>query len=178
MIVFVPPKPAPSGPLRRATETTVSLLTGVNNHPLTRDLFRSYFEHFYVRAPSLDKHDIAALLKPDGQGEDQLKVQFRTAAQRFQLIDESGYRSVMVLYGDSPKLIGRLQKEGPARWLMRKLQRYTVSLPDYQFQKLLSNGDIREVYPGMFAQTSDVLYHPDLGLLVDETNPDPSALVA
>jgi CRISPR-associated endonuclease/helicase Cas3 len=178
MVVFVPPKPAPPGPLRLAAQTTVSLLTGASDNPLRRDLFRSYFEHFYVRAPSLDKHDITALLKPDGQGEDQLKVQFRTAAQRFQLIDESGYHSILVRYDDSPALIGRLQKEGPERWLMRKLQRYTVSLPEYQFQKLLSNGDLQEMYPGMFAQTSDVLYHPDLGVLVDETNPDPSALMA
>lgn len=161
VVVFVPPKPAPIGPLRRAAETTVSLLTGMSDHPLTRSLFRSYFEHFYVRAPSLDKHEIATLLKPDGQGVDQLKVQFRTAAQRFQLIDESGYRSVIARYGDSPALIGRLHKEGPERWLMRKLQRYTVSLPEYQFQKLLSNGDLQEVYPGMFAQTSEVLYHPE-----------------
>jgi CRISPR-associated endonuclease/helicase Cas3 len=178
VIVFVPPKPAPPGPLRRAAETTISLLIGSNDRPLTRDLFRSYFEHFYMRAPSLDKHDITGLLKPDGQGADQLKVQFRTAALHFQLIDESGYHSVLVRYGDSPALIGRLQKEGPERWLMRKLQRYTVSLPDYQFQKLLSNGDVREIYPGMFAQISDVLYHPDLGVLVDETIPDPSDLIA
>ncbi len=178
VIVFVPPKPAPPGHLRRAAETTISLLTGTNTSPLTRDLFRSYFEHFYVRAPSLDKHDIATLLKPDGQGDDPLKVQFRTAAQRFQLIDESGYRSVLVQYGDSPALIGRLRKEGPERWLMRKLQRYTVSLPEYQFQKLLGNGDVREIYPDMFAQTSDVLYHKDIGVLVDETNPNPSDLIA
>ena len=178
VVVFVPPKPAPPGHLRRAAETTVSLLTGENDPQLTQSLFRKYFEHFYVRAPSLDKHDIAALLTPDGQGEDPLKVQFRTAAQRFQLIDESGYRSVIVRYGDSPVLIGRLHKEGPERWLMRKLQRYTVSLPNYQFQKLLDNGDIREVYPDMFAQTSDVLYHSNLGVLVDEITPDPSALMA
>ena len=177
VIVFVPPKPAPAGPLRRAAETTVSLLGGTNEYPLTRGWFRLYFEHFYVRAPSLDKQDIAALLRPEGQGEDQLKVQFRTAAQRFQLIDESGYRSVIVRYGDSPALIGWLQKEGLERWLMRKLQRYTVSLPDYQFQKLLGNGDVVEIYPDMFAQTSDALYHPELGVLVDETNPDPGALL-
>lgn len=177
VVVFVPPKPAPPGHLRRAAETTISLLTGMNGNPLTRSLFRSYFEHFYVRVPSLDKHNIVTLLKPDGHGEDHLKVQFRTAAHRFQLIDESGYRSVLVQYGDSPALIGLLRKEGPARWLMRKLQRYTVSLPEYQFQKLLSNGDVREIYPGMFAQTSDVLYHQDLGVLVNETNPDPSDLI-
>ena len=66
-------------------------------------MFRHYFEHFYSRSV-LDKHDIAALLKPDGQSDDPLKVQFRTAAQRFQLIDESGYRSVIVRYGDSPSI--------------------------------------------------------------------------
>lgn len=178
MIVFVPPKPVPSGHLRRAAETTISLLTGTTNPPLTRDLFRHYFEHFYMRAPSLDKHGIEALLKPDGQNDDSLKVQFRTAAQRFQLIDESGYRNVIVRYGDSSALIGRLQKEGPERWLMRKLQRYTVSLPEYQFRKLEKNGDVKEVYPGMFAQTADALYHPELGVLVDATNPDPNDLIA
>lgn len=178
VIVFVPPKPAPLGHLRRAAETTISLLTGHDGNPLARDMFRRYFERFYVRAPSLDAKGIVELLSPDGLGDEALKVQFRTAAQRFQLIDESGYRSVIVCYGDSPALIGRLQKDGPERWLMRKLQRYTVSLPEYQFQKLLSRGDVREVYPDMFAQTSQALYHPELGVLVDEeSNPDPSTLV-
>ncbi len=173
VFVFVPPKPAPPGHLRRAAETTVSLLFESRDNPLRRELFQSYFEQLYWKAPSLDRQGIEGLLKANGQGE----VQFRTAAQRFQLIDESGYRSVIVRYSDSPVLIGRLQKEGPERWLMRKLQRFTVSLPDYQFEKLLGNGDVREVYPDMFAQTSDALYHADLGVLVDDTNPDPSALV-
>ena len=178
VIVFVPPKPVPAGPLRSAADTTISLLTGVNDNPLTRDLFQRYFQHFYMRAQSLDKHGITDLLTPEGGGDDQLKVQFRTAARRFQLIDDSGYRSVLVRYADSPGLIGLLQKEGPERWLMRKLQRYSVSLPEYQFQKLLGNGDVHEIYPGLFAQTADVLYHPKLGVLVDEANPDPSALIS
>jgi len=145
---------------------------------LRREHYQNYFEQLYWKAPSLDKQGIEGLLKPDGEGDDQLKVQFRTVAQRFQLIDESGYSSVIVRYGDSPVLIGKLQKDGPERWLMRKLQRYTVSLPEYQFKKLLNNGDVKEVYPEMFAQTSDALYHPNLGVLVDEINPDPSALMA
>ena len=178
IVVFVPPTSAPSGHLRRAADTTVSLLTGRTESPFNHDLFRRYFQHFYTRAPSLDKHGINNLLKRDVDGDDPLKVQFRTAAQRFRLIDDSSDCSIIVRYGDSPSLIGRLQKEGPDRWLMRKLQRYTVSLPNYQFQKLLNNRDVTEIWTGMFAQTSDVSYHPELGLLVDETNPpDPSALV-
>jgi len=177
VVVFVPPKPAPPGPLRRAADTTVSLLSGASDRTLTRDLFSRYFEHFYMRAPSLDKHDITELLTPQGGNDDPLKVQFRTAAHHFRLIDESGYRSILVRYGESPALIGRLQKEGPERWLMRKLQRYTVSLPEWQFQKLLANGDVSEVYPGIFAQTADALYHPQLGVLMDDTNPDPGDLI-
>ena len=176
VVVFVPPKPAPPGTLRRAADTTVSLLTNTLGNPLTRNLFYRYFEHFYLRAPSLDKHDITGLLKPDGSGDDQLKVQFRTAAQHFRLIDESGYRSILVRHGDGRGLIGRIQKEGPERWLMRKLQRYTVSLPEHQFRKLLADGDVCEIYSGLFAQTADPLYHPELGVLVDEASPDPSAL--
>lgn len=178
VIVFVPPQPAPPGLLRRAADTTASLLSGSSDHPLTRDLFSRYFERFYMRVTSFDEHGIVELLKPDGSGDDQLKVQFRTAAQRFRLIDESGHRSILVRYGESPALIGRLQKEGLERWLMRKLQRYTVSLPEYQFRKLLNNGDISEIYPGMFAQTADVLYHPQLGVLLDDTNPEPSDLIS
>ncbi len=178
VVVFVPPKPAPPGALRRAADTTVSLLAGTSEHPMTRNLFYRYFEHFYLRAPSLDKHDITELLKPQGSNDDPLKVQFRTAARHFQLIDESGYHSILVRYGESPALIDRLRKEGPERWLMRKLQRYTVSLPEPQFKKLLANGDMCEIYPGLFAQLADPLYHLELGVLVDEANPDPSALIS
>ena len=131
-----------------------------------------------MRAPSLDKHDITELLTPQGGNDDPLKVQFRTAAQRFRLIDESGYRSILVRYGESPALLDRLHKEGPERWLMRKLQRYTVSLPEWQFQKLLTNGDVSEAYPDIFAQTADVLYHSQLGVLLDDANPDPRNLMA
>lgn len=177
VMVFVPPKPAPPGPLRKAADATVSLLTGQRDPTFDAALFQAYFKRFYSDALSLDKHEITDLLKPEGENEDQLKVQFRTAAQRFRLIDESGYHSVIVRYDDSPGLIGRLQKEGPERWLMRKLQRYTVSLPKHQFRKLVDAGDVKEIWTGMFAQTSDVSYHPELGLLVDETSPDPSDLV-
>jgi len=177
VFVFVPPKPPPPGHLRRAAQTTLSLFFRSHETPLRRENFQPYFEQLYWKAPSLDKHGIEDLLKPDGDGDDPLKVQFRSAAQRFKLIDESGYQSVIVRYGKSPSLIDTLKKEGPERWLMRKLQRYTVSLPEYQFKKLLNNGDMAEIYPGLFAQTSDALYHPKLGVLLDGANPDPSALI-
>jgi len=174
VVVFIPPKSAPPGHLRRAADTTISLLHGDSGNPLRRDLFQRYFENFYVRAPSLDKHGIGEQLAPD----DGLAVQFRTAAYKFQLIDESVYRAVIVRRnGESKMLLGKLEKDGPDRWLMRKLQRYTVNIPEYQFIKLEADQEIREIWSGIFAQHSDTLYHPDLGLMTEAGNPAAEGLI-
>ncbi len=60
---------------------------------------------------------------------------------------------------------------------MRKLQRYTVNVPDYQFSKLEGDQEVREVWPGIFAQYSDTLYHPDLGLLTEDVSPAAENLI-
>ena len=46
VMVFVPPTKAPLGPLRRAANTTVSLLAENPDHPLTRDLFSPLLRAF------------------------------------------------------------------------------------------------------------------------------------
>jgi CRISPR-associated endonuclease/helicase Cas3 len=182
VVVFVPPGQAPAGHLRRAAQTTQSLLAGCNGDPLDRDRFRHYFEQLYWKAPSLDKQGIEQLLTPQGDGTDQLKVQFRSAANRFVLIDESGYQSILVKYvtetnHEVEALLGRLAKEGPERWLMRKLQRYSVNVPQYQFKRLLEAMEIHEIWPGIYAQLSDTLYHPVLGLLTEESPLSPASLI-
>ncbi|MBQ0721366.1 MAG: CRISPR-associated helicase Cas3' [Gammaproteobacteria bacterium] len=178
VVVFVAPTPAPPGMLRRAEQTTVSLMTEeARQNPLERRRFQSYFEHFYSKT-DLDKYDIQGLLKPDGSGDDSLKVQFRTAAQRFQLIDESDYQAVIVRYGDTVKdLITRLEQLGPERWLMRKLQRYTVNISHFHLESLLDSQDIREIHPGIYMQVSDTLYHSILGLSINPTTIEPSQTV-
>ena len=175
VIVFVPPKPSPVGHLRRAEQTTASLLAGHDGPALERDNFRRYFEQFYATAHSWDKYDIDHLLSSEAG---QAQAQFRTAAERFKLIEASGYQAIFVYYDDASRnLIGRLQKEGPERWLMRKLQRYCVNVPQYSFKTLMSDGDIREIHPGLYAQASDALYDMRLGLMVGETNVSQESLV-
>jgi len=171
--VFVPPKQSPIGLLRKAEQAAVSVLSGYNGDPLARALFQPYFKQLYART-DLDEHRISDLLKAG----DELEVQFRSVAAKFNLVDESGYQPVFVPYGEeSPALLGKLKKDGPERWLMRKLQRYSVSLPQYQFKKMLERGDVREIWPGMFALSSAALYHEDLGILLNDDNLNPASLV-
>lgn len=163
VVVFVPPKSSPPGTLRRAEQTTVSVLSGNASDPLARDLFTRYFEHFYVRADSLDKHGIYDLLMRDAR---ELKLQFRTAAEKFKLIDDVESQAILVWHGESQTLIGKLRKDGPERWLMRKLQRYSVNLPRRVVDKLVETHEIHEVWPGIFAQAVSTLYDDDLGVTV------------
>lgn len=164
VVVFVPPKPAPPGLLRQASQISVSLLSGNERDVLSRDLARQFFEHLYVRAPSLDKHGIHDLLTRDaGNGE----IHFRSAAEKFRLIDDSAYQTILVRYGDNDVLLGKLEKEGPQRWLMRKLQRYSVNLPKRLFAQLESQGDVRQIWPGIYAQVGGKLYDDALGVVTD-----------
>jgi len=170
VVVFVPPKPAPPGLLRQAAQISVSLLSGGESNVLGRDLAKQFFEHLYVRAPSLDKHGIADLLTRDARD---CQIQFRTAAEKFRLIDDSAYQTFLVRYGDNDVLLGKLENEGPQRWLMRKLQRYSVNLPKWLFAQLEKQGDVREIWPGIYAQVGDKLYDKKLGVVTDgEISPD------
>ena len=174
VVVFVPPKQAPKGLLRFGEDATKSVWHRLDGNPLARSLFSKYFKQFLDK-PNLDKRGIGDLLKSGTKGE----VQFRKAAEEFRLIDDEDTQAVFVLYGDKSKeLINLLKSKEPKRGLLRKLQRYSVSLYRRQFNRLLNDGDIAEIEPGMYAQVNTALYDKDVGLLVvDGASADPASLV-
>jgi CRISPR-associated endonuclease/helicase Cas3 len=175
VVVFVPPEKPPAGLLRKGADACTSVLYGHDGDPLERNLFTAYFRQLYAGVDT-DLARIDELLTSGIRDRDQpLSVSFRTAADRFRLIAEDTV-PVVVLYPDpfdqdGPVfgLIGKLEKDGPQRWLMRKLQRYTVSLRRQIAERLLETGDLRlaDQCPGIYMQVNDLLYHPELGLLTD-----------
>jgi len=167
--VFVPSKPAPSGLLRHAEQATVSLMRGDPLDPLAPATFERYFRQFYLNGvASWDKHCIHKLLT---QGARELKIQFRTAAERFRFIDDADTLPILVWWDESRNYIGKLEKDGPERWLMRKLQRYSVNLPRRDVLRLQETGEVREIRPGIFAQDVDTLYDRELGVVMENGTP-------
>ncbi len=164
VVIFVPPTPAPPGLLRQAAQISVSLLAGPDQNVLGRNLARQFFEHLYVRAPSLDKQGITDFLTLDARDG---QIQFRTAAQKFRLIDDSAYQTILVRYGKNPELLDELTRIGPTRDLMRKLQRYAVNIPKHLFTQLERQGDVYQIQPGIYAQVGDTLYDELLGVVID-----------
>ncbi|MDH4450301.1 MAG: CRISPR-associated helicase Cas3' [Rhodoferax sp.] len=166
VVVFVPPERPPLGNLRKGAAACISTLHGQAHDPLARTLFDRYFKEFYNSVDLDAKRVVNKLTIKDGKT---LSVQFRTAAEAFRLIDDDDSATVVVRYaehGDEvDKLLGILAAEGPQRWLMRKFQRYTVSIHKRVADKMLAQGSLTLPMPGLYVQVNaENLYDPMLGL--------------
>lgn len=147
VVVFIPPKPAPMGQLRKAEDSARILLHETLDME-NAEVFPRFFSEFYSRVEGRFPYE-ELLVRDAGC----IQIQFREAAARFHMIDET-QQSMLVRYGASEGLIGAMQKQiridAPYGHLLRKLQRFTVSVAKSQFLKLKSNGLIEEFAPDMF----------------------------
>lgn len=116
VVVFVPPKPAAPGLLRKAQQSGKEIMRLTEGDPLTRARFEAYFRHYYdtINDLNLQPTGIVDLLDMDNVGTScadakRGKFNFRTAAEKFRLIDEEGQTAVIVQYGESDGLIASLE---------------------------------------------------------------------
>ena len=176
VVVFIPPRKPPQGLLRKAADTTANLL--LNQEDLTdHEIFQKYFHELYWKANSLDEKGITALLDPTNNDMHECSIFFRSAALRFSIIDDSLQKTILVPYQDGKELIDLLRTKGPERWLMRKLQRYTVNVYNQDFYQLRQRGAIEEIHPDIFALVSNMDYAKETGLLVEETPYEPESYI-
>ena len=175
VVVFVPPEKPPKGLPAQGAAVCKSLLHDRRENPLERSMFERYFKRLYYDC-DLDAKGIRKLLTANRE----LAVNFRTAAEVFQLIDDRDSALVIVRYeprcDDIEKWLALLASQGPARWLMRKLQRLTVSIPQRDANRMLAQGSLAlTIMPGLYLQAdTDGLYHPALGLQADDVAYNPN----
>jgi CRISPR-associated endonuclease/helicase Cas3 len=175
VVVFIPPEKPPKGLPAQGTAVCTSLLHDRPENPLERGLFEQYFKRLYYDC-DLDAKGIRKLLTADRE----LAVNFRTAAELFQLIDDRDSALVVVRYeprrADIETLLATLVSKGPERWLMRKLQRLTVSIPQRDASRMLAQGSLAVTsVPGLYMQADAAgLYHPALGLQTEDVPYNPN----
>lgn len=158
--VFVPPEASPPGLLRKAEQATCELLASDNPPAFAPEWFDRYSRLLLAKVNTWDKANMLSLLKPGNQ----LELRFREAAEKFRLIDDAGL-PVIVRWEESPSLIAQLDAGKPDRWLMRKLQRYTVNVHPQCIARLVAQDDVREALPGLYVQQNDLIYHEVFGFL-------------
>ncbi|HEY8708182.1 MAG TPA: hypothetical protein VIM34_09305 [Burkholderiaceae bacterium] len=74
-------------------------------------------------------------------------------------------------------LIEKLRRGATDRWLLRKLQRYTVTARRKQIEAWQARGDVKELVPEMYLLTDELRYDDRLGLLPDGQALDAASLV-
>lgn len=175
--VFNPPKPAPQGFLRKGQDTTKEIVNTDGYKipdflPLT---VQKYFDLFYANCNNFDSKDILSKLTKEAQT---MRIQFRTVARDFKLIDDSSHQSIIVWYenkNDTRKssnvfeLIGQLKDIGPERWLLRKLQRFSVSVPKNEFKFYKDQGMVEEIH-GLWIQNNNILYKEGVGVVGQDSD--------
>ena len=170
VFIFNPTKPSPAGRLLKAENAAQEMFRVFPElaSSLMPEAFRQYFMRYFSGINGFDTRQIMDLLA--GTDARQFKIQFRTAAKRFKLIDDALQHGIIVKYksgkADIDALIKQLRFVGPNRGLMRQLQRYSVNVYDQDAKKLKEHGLIEEVN-GIWVQTADSLYHPVFGLNID-----------
>jgi CRISPR-associated endonuclease/helicase Cas3 len=176
LVVFVPPRPPPKGMLTFAEQATRSVWHDYTGDPLDRKLYTSYFRQFFAQADT-DKFKIGELLTKEAR---EVILQFRTASERFRLIEDKGMSNILVPYGDNgQKLVDMVRATGPERYLMRRLQRYSVTVYKNEFSKLMAIGAVEEIHTGIWIVSGTNVYDSDRGLLVAEDlfSVDPAGLI-
>lgn len=152
--VFVPPKPAPKGMLRKGEDITKELIRTEQVDMNNPALFEEYFARLYGEVNKTGKEIIEKLTC-----DTKLGVYFRHVGDIFQLIDDQYTVPVLVKYGEGEELIAELEQNGPSRDLMRELQRYTINLDTRRAEIFLRSGKIRQI-----------VFHGDRGSVLVQNN--------
>ena len=181
VVVFMPPSASPPGELRKQEDALRELLSrpgGID--PDDPRAFPDYFRALHGRMNDLGTAFRAWLGVPVPEAfrngpvpspPDPGHYQFREAAAAFQMIDDASV-PVIVRYAGSDDLIAALRAAGPARGIMRRLQRFTVNVPRNALRDLLEKGFVEElpVPPrldlpsGIFVQAAPSAYGDVFGL--------------
>lgn len=177
-VVFVREIPKLLLQVRNGAQATRSVVQG-GGDALMPAAFERYFPLYYADFSSRDKHGIVEHLRKNSK----LEFEFRSAADKFRLVDGADQVTVIVPYTSESAasiepLITQLSQGATDRWLLRKLQRYTVTVRRKLVATWQARGDVRELVPGMYLLTDELRYHDRLGLMPDDQPLDAASLVS
>lgn len=141
-----------------------------HNDPISLEAIKYYFDMLYdIEGDSeLDKKDILDELD---SGYRQLEFNFKTVAESFKLIENSTQAIIIPYDNKAKKLINDAKYSPYPLSLGRKLQQYSVSIYDYEYNALLDSGAI-EIINDSFSVLKEYhkYYLSDTGVIVPKLN--------
>ncbi|MDR1821543.1 MAG: CRISPR-associated helicase Cas3', partial [Oscillospiraceae bacterium] len=166
--VFMPEDGLPRGRFQRMAELGQEVMKLYPN-PLLPEAVERFFDMRYGIGEDLDKQNIMQDITAKPK---EMSFQFREIEQKYKLIRNEQV-GVIIPYDEAARELLReaLEARFPTKYL-RKLQRYTVSIYDFEFKELYSRGFILKlgegtgIYALNEASMADC-YDEKLGLVTD-----------
>lgn len=110
--------------------------------PISLDAIDYYFKMLYdlEGEEALDKKGVLECFEV---GSKQLEFEFQTAAERFKLIESNTYSIVVPYNNAAEKLLNEAQFSPYPNSVARKLQPYTISIYEYEYETLRKNAAVK-----------------------------------
>jgi CRISPR-associated endonuclease/helicase Cas3 len=150
--------------IQQGAAVAANVLRDFAADPVSTEAIRAYFRLLDTLADpqrSYDANQVVACLDKSG-------FDFRTAAEKFRLIDDDDAVSIIIPYdGTACKLINELRTCYYPTAILRALQIYTVNIHRREYAALYSKGAIETIHEHYFILTRmDDYYHPDTGVVL------------
>ena len=143
---------------RQQAQATRKLVERFQGELKSPDCVRAYFlDYFWKNAHRMDEGGVAELCAGAASG----NIQFRDIA-RFRMISSETKPIVVALEEEALALVESLRHAEHKGGILRKLQRFTVSIYPNQFDDL--RGWCEEVAPGIYVMSNPDFYDENVGL--------------
>ncbi len=169
--VFRPEGTRPWGHIAQAIGAAELALRDHGDSPFEPAAFERFFDELYWAKgeEALDKYGIAQLLglgaKLRREG-DPLDFRYRTAAEQFRMIEDDQETLVVPYDRAAREAIAALRRDGADRYLLRRLQPFTVPVVRSAMLRLREALAVEDL-EGITVLTKEDLYRPDVGLDLD-----------
>lgn len=155
--------------IAQSTEITRQVLRSFPNELISIPAIEMYFQQLYS-LHNRQAFDYKRIM--DCFMDDQGRFMFQTAAQRFQVIEDITKPIIIPFNEEARGLIGQLKNSQFPKSVLRKLQPYTVSIYESEFNNLSAKGviiTIAEYYPVLEQSAFETYYDPQRGLILPES---------
>jgi len=155
--------------IAQSAEITRQVLRRFPDMPISIPAIDAYFQLLYsLQDPqAFDFKQIMDCFK-----DDRGRFRFHTAAQKFQVIEDVTKSIIIPFNEEARRLIEQLKITEFPKSVLRKLQPYTVSIYESEFNNLSAKGviiTIAEYYPVLEQSAFDTYYDPHRGLILPES---------
>ena len=170
VVFFRTPSGPPRGFQRRAAQVADQLLADFDDL-LAPEAIEEYFRLLFWREEDRwDGRDVLQCLPNDPRLP---RYMFRVMERRYRIINDPT-KELLIPWGEEgERLLEAFQvSEIPSRRILRKLQRYSVSLYEHEFRRLETRGALRAVHD-RWMLVEETLYSDEFGIDVDPDTPSP-----